>query len=181
MAYHFARENMPSLAYHLMVYAYAELDDNLGSAWQRQPDLREAIAAGRVSEVASETTLLQMAAVARAHDDYLTRMGPTQTVASTAVGELKFDTPKPKDPKFLSLREACNKVLHGQQHCVRIESDPQVRPYFVILGVSQDGRPWTATIDVEAFADAAVKLAAIEPNKIDLRDALEELLPADRE
>ncbi len=95
--------------------------------------------------------LLMLAITARVIDD---REQHIYDLVGTNCGKLQKNTLDP-DEVDLTLREACNKIIHAKKIRLDIEEDergqPYLNPYIYIYGKQADSE-WKATLDVIAFA-----------------------------
>lgn len=95
--------------------------------------------------------LLMLAITARVIDD---REGRVYELVGTNCGKLQKNTSRPVEEE-LTLREACNKIIHAKKVRLDVDEDergqPYLNPYIHIYG-EQGGTEWKATIDVIAFA-----------------------------
>lgn len=95
--------------------------------------------------------LLMLAVTARVIDD---REGRPLNRAGTNCGKLVPDLAAPVE-EVLTLREACNKIIHAQKVRVDIELPETVQTYLnpIIYIYGEQGKlKWKATLDVIAFA-----------------------------
>jgi hypothetical protein len=95
--------------------------------------------------------LLMLAITARVIDD---REGEVYELAGTQCGKLITDTTNPAEEN-LTLREACNKIIHARKIRFDVENNeehqPYLNPYIYIYG-EKGNKEWKATIDVISFA-----------------------------
>jgi len=95
--------------------------------------------------------LLVLAITARVIDD---REGHVYELVGTDCGTLQRNTSHPAK-ETLTLREACNKIIHAKKVRLDMEEDDKgqryLNPYIYIYG-NQGEAEWKATLDVVLFA-----------------------------
>jgi len=94
--------------------------------------------------------LLTLAITARVIDD---RQGQILDRVGSNCGKLEKNIGEPID-EILSLREACNKIIHAKKIRFDVEVDAgqsYLNPFIYLYG-EHNGKNWKATLDVVAFS-----------------------------
>lgn len=104
--------------------------------------------------------LLNLAITARVVDD---RQNRVFELVSESCGELRENI-EDTNPKFLDLREACNKIIHAKKIHYDIENTglqtAYLNPFIYLYGESQNGKAWKATLDIVKFSKQYVSLVS---------------------
>lgn len=94
--------------------------------------------------------LLTLAVTARVIDD---RQGHVLERVGSNCGKLKKNIDE-HDDEILSLREACNKIIHAKKIHFDLEEDAgqsYLNPFIYLYG-DHNGKSWKATLDIVAFS-----------------------------
>ncbi len=126
---------------------------------QRHPNLQRLARTFELSEVTRR--LVSLAVVVRSMDEGRHRADFKKII----VGTLTPDENRPRRSEPLSLREACNKIIHAQDFnsypgikAAELKEDTPLRPTVELWGSRRDkGQElrWTARIKLWPFLDAA--------------------------
>jgi hypothetical protein len=104
--------------------------------------------------------LLMLAITARVIDD---REGRVYDLVGSSCGKLIRNTAAPREEE-LSLREACNKIIHAKKIRLDVEEDergqPYLGPYIYVYG-EQGGAEWKAAMDIIAFAKEYASIVSL--------------------
>ena len=103
-----------------------------------------------------EHSLVAVAGIVRVLFD---QTSPRPPEARSECGDLVVDEAKPSEGRRLTVREACNKILHADRRAFvnahDLDCDPPERTFWVKLeGVQLDRQRWTASVDLLAFVRA---------------------------
>jgi hypothetical protein len=125
--------------------AFAKLRDGTGETWDPILHL-EQFEDDEITRI-----LLSCAITARVVDD---RENGDLSRLAGPVGLLAEPVDAPAGP--LTLREACNKIIHAKKRRFDVEHTEEMQPYvnptIYLYGLRSSGGEWKATLDVIAFA-----------------------------
>lgn len=150
---HAALEVHRMLAIFLASPVFAKLRKGNGERWEAIDHLQQ------FEEDEITRILLSSAVTARVVDDReggaLNNLaGPCGVLAETRAGTTN-EVP-------LTLREACNKIIHAKKIRFDVEEteerQPYINPTIYLYGTRSNGAEWRATVDIIAFAQEYVSV-----------------------
>lgn len=127
----------------------------LRKAHPEYPDVLDPLVEAQDDEITR--ILLTLAIIARVIDDR--EEGALDFIANEWCGDLEENVAaKPHHilVKHLSIRDACNKIIHAKRVHFDVDTDEQgqkyLNPFIYLYGKRQNGATWRATLDVLKFA-----------------------------
>lgn len=149
--YNFEVEEVRLELYRLLNQFVAE--EKLSALMEKDPWLFHAVdIVGHFFDVETQRVLIHAAVLARVKDDNEEESRLKLGEFETTCGVLIEDLSKPNEPIPLSLREACNKIIHALRFHYDVESQPRniVNPTVYLYG-NRGNKNWKATIQIIDF------------------------------
>ena len=133
--------------------AFAKLRKGDGERWEAIPHLEE-IGEDEITRILLSSAITARVVDDREHGKMNQLAGPCGVLSESVDGNTQ-EMP-------LSLREACNKIIHAKKIHFDVahteEMQPYLNPTVYLYGSRSNGAQWKATLDVIAFAEQYVSV-----------------------